>query len=171
MTAFSDWILNHSQTRTTPEPRAFSFHSHLILPFSHQSIGVEPQVRRGSCLCSSCGRPCCAGCGWLHGSCWSPSFAGPVTSQWFVLVLWVGQPRCWNALAGSCRREDGTYFQEHVGRKQLSRVNLRKPSIDFTPSSAAWLLFEPRLAPSAQPGPARTGPCLQRSEIKGSDKQ
>lgn len=40
-------------------------------------VVMEVEIRRGSCLCSSYGRPWCAGCGWHRGSCLLPSCGGP----------------------------------------------------------------------------------------------
>lgn len=63
---------------------------------------VTHRVRRGSCLCSSCGRPCCAGCGWTRGSCWPPSCVGPGRSPWSGPGLSVCPPRCWHDPAARC---------------------------------------------------------------------
>lgn len=80
-----------------------------FLPSSYQqSIWFEQQavtqIKRGSCLCSSCGRPLCGGCDLTRGSCWPPFCVGPVMSPGFVLGLWVGPPHYWNAPVGNWKR-------------------------------------------------------------------
>ncbi len=94
----------NSQPRITAKPQFFfpftdSHLCHLPAgpPSYHQSVWFEQQavtqVRRGSCLCSSCGRPLCGGCGLTCGSCWPPFCVGPGMSPGFVLGLWVGPLR------------------------------------------------------------------------------
>lgn len=80
-----------------------------FLPSSYQqSIWFEQQaviqIKRGSCLCSSCGRPLCGGCDLTRGSCWPPFCVGPVMSPGFVLGLWVGPPHYWNAPVENWKR-------------------------------------------------------------------
>lgn len=114
--------VNATQQRS---PSFFTFADSHVPPSYHESVWFEQQVvitrvRRGSCLCSSCDRPLCGGCGLTHDSCSPPFCVGPGSFPGFVPDLWLGLPRYCGALVGNWKRGMEVSQQKHWWSHQVS---------------------------------------------------
>lgn len=91
------------------------------------SSSSERPFTRGSYLCFSCGRPCCAGCGWPRGSCWPPSCVCPGMCPASVPGLWDRPPRGWDARAGCCGGSVGRLMDGRRAFVRRRESRLRAP--------------------------------------------